>query len=55
MTNWLDLTMLLAASVGALAFSILTAYAALRACFALMRAPRRQAPVKTRPQVARIS
>jgi hypothetical protein len=55
MANLLDLSMLIAASVGALAFGILTAYAILRAGFALMRAPRRQAPVKTQPQVAQIS
>jgi hypothetical protein len=55
MANLLDLTMLIAASVGALAFGILTAYAILRTGFALMRAPRRQAPVKTRPQIAQIS
>jgi hypothetical protein len=55
MANLLDLSMLIAASVGALAFGILTAYAILRAGFALLRAPRRQAPVKTHPQVAQIS
>jgi hypothetical protein len=55
MANLLDLTMLIAASVGALAFGILVAYAILRAGFALMRAPRRRTPVKTRPQVAQIS
>jgi len=55
MANLLDLSMLIAASVGALAFGILTAYAILRIGFALMRTPRRPAPVKTQPQVAQIS
>ena len=55
MTSWLDLSMLIAASVGALAFGILAAYAILRVGFALMGAPRRQAPAKTRPQIAQLS
>jgi hypothetical protein len=55
MASLLDLSMLIAASVGALAFGILTAYAILRMGFALMRAPRRRAPVKTQPQVAQVS
>ena len=55
MANLLDLTMLILASLGALAFGILTAYGILRVGFALMRAPRRPALVKTQPQTARIS
>jgi hypothetical protein len=55
MANLLDLVMLVLASLGALAFGILTAYGILRAGFALMRAPRRPALLKTQPEVARIS
>ena len=55
MANLLDLAMLILASLGALAFGILTAYAILLVGFALMRVPRRPALVKTQPQAARIS
>jgi hypothetical protein len=55
MANLLDLSMLIAASAGALAFGILAAYAILRVGFALMHSPRRPAPLKTQPQAARIS
>ncbi len=48
----LDLTMLIAASAGSLAFGVLAAYGVFRAGFALMR-PQIQAPaVKPRPEVA---
>jgi len=46
--------MLILASLGALAFGILTAYAILRMGFALLRTPR-PALMKTQPQAARIS
>jgi hypothetical protein len=55
MANLLDFAMLILASVGALAFGILTAFALLRVVFALMRAPRRPALLKTQTQAARIS
>jgi hypothetical protein len=55
MANLLDLTMLILASFGALAFGILAAYAILRVGFALMRVPRRPALVKPQPQAARTS
>jgi hypothetical protein len=55
MANWLDLAMLILASLGALAFGILSAYAILRVTFALMRGPRRPALMKTQPQTARVS
>jgi hypothetical protein len=55
MAKFLDLAMLILASLGALAFGILTAFAILRVVFALMRAPRRPALVKAQPQAARIS
>jgi hypothetical protein len=55
MANLLDFAMLILASLGALAFGILTAFALLRVVFALMRAPQRPALLKTQTQVARIS
>jgi len=55
MANLLDLTMLILATLGALAFGILTAYAILRVGFALMRPQQRPALIKTQPQAARIS
>lgn len=54
MANLLDLAMLICASVGALAFGILAAYAVLRTGFALMR-PHERPAVKTEPQAARVS
>jgi hypothetical protein len=55
MANLLDLAMLVLASLGALAFGILTAFAMLREVFALMRGPRRPALLKTQPEAVRIS
>jgi len=55
MANILDLAMLICASVGAMAFGILAAYAILRASFALMRPQRHPAAVKTQPETARVS
>jgi hypothetical protein len=49
----LDLAMLFCASIGAMAFSILAAYAALRRSFALMRPQSKALPVKVHPQVTR--
>jgi hypothetical protein len=54
MTDVLSLVMLVAASIGAMAFGILTAYGILRAGFALMRPRERRVVVKTRPQAARV-
>jgi hypothetical protein len=53
MTDLLNLTMLIAASVGSMAFSILAAYGILRAGFALMRPQPRPAAVKPQPEAAR--
>jgi hypothetical protein len=53
--NLLDLAMLICASVGAMAFGILAAYAMLRAGFALMRPQRPPAVIKAQPQTARVS
>jgi hypothetical protein len=55
MANLLDMAMLILASVGALAFGILAAYAILRMGFALMRPSRRPALLKTQTQSARTS
>jgi uncharacterized protein (DUF2062 family) len=55
MASLLDLTMLICAAIGAMAFGILVAYAVLRAGFSLMRQRRRPAPVKAQPEAARIS
>jgi len=54
-TDLLDLAMLVCASLGALAFGILSAYAILRAGFALLRPQRPQPVVKPQPEAARIS
>jgi hypothetical protein len=55
MSSLLDFVMLICASLGAMAFGILAAYAILRVGFALMRGPKRPAPVKTQPETARVS
>ncbi len=52
MTDMLNLTMLICASVGSLAFGVLGAYGILRAGFALMRPQPRRAMMKARPEVA---
>ena len=55
MANLLDLAMLICASLGAMAFGILAAFAILRVGFALMRTQRHPAAVKAQPQAARVS
>jgi hypothetical protein len=55
MTDLLNLAMLVAASVGSMAFGVLAAYGILRTGFALMRQAPRQPAAKTRSQVARLS
>lgn len=54
MTDLLNLLMLACASVGAMAFGVLTAYALFRAAFALMRPYRREATVKASRQPANV-
>ncbi len=54
MGNWMDLAMLLCASAGSMAFSLLLAYAILRAGFAFMR-PQPRPLVKPQPEAARLS
>ena|ERR1035437_666893 len=53
MADLLNLAMLICASVGSMAFSILTAYGILRVGFALMRPQPRPAVLKVRPEAAR--
>jgi hypothetical protein len=55
MADLLNLTMLVAASAGSLAFGVLAAYGIFRAGFALMRPQQQAAQVKTRPEVAGVS
>jgi hypothetical protein len=55
MTDLLNLTMLICASAGSLAFGILAAYGVLRVGFALMRPKPRVVAVKVQPEAARAS
>jgi hypothetical protein len=55
MEDLLNLAMLICASVGAMAFGILTAYGILRAGFALMHPQTRPVAVKVRSEVAPVS
>ena len=50
-----DILMLICATLGAMAFGILAAYAALRMGVAFMRPRKTQAPVKAQTEAARIS
>jgi hypothetical protein len=52
MTDLLNLMMLILASIGAMAFSILAAYGILRAGFSLMRRQPRPAPVEPQTEAA---
>ncbi|MGA2349869.1 MAG: hypothetical protein ABSF70_05490 [Terracidiphilus sp.] len=54
MADVLNLMMLICASVGSIAFSILAAYGILRVSFALMRPQTRPASAKARQAVARV-
>lgn len=53
MADVLNLAMLIAASVGSLAFGILAAYGTLRVAFALMRPQPQRVAVKNQQEVAR--
>jgi len=55
MADTLNLAMLICASLGAMAFGILSAYAVLRVGFVLMRPRKKPAPVKAQTEAARIS
>ncbi len=52
MSDLLNLTMLIAASVGSLAFGVLAAYGIFRVGFALLRPQQEAHAVKPRPEVA---
>jgi hypothetical protein len=54
MTDLVNLLMLIAASLGSMAFGVLAAYGVLRAGFALMRSQQQGAVVKARTRVARV-
>lgn len=55
MANLLNFAMLVCAATGSMAFGILAAYALLRVGFAIIRPRQKAAPVKSQPQMARIS
>jgi hypothetical protein len=55
MADLLNLAMLICASIGSMAFSLLTAYGILRAGFGLMRPRQRPVVVKPQPEAARFS
>jgi hypothetical protein len=55
MADVLNLVMLVAASIGAMAFGILAAYGILRVGFALMRPREQRVVVKARAQAARVA
>jgi len=50
-----DLLMLIAATLGAMAFGILAAYAVLRMVFSVMRPRKVKAPMKAQTEAARTS
>ena len=54
MTDFVNTVMLIAASVGALAFGVLAAYGVLRVAFTLMRPQRRGGAVEAGVRVARV-
>jgi hypothetical protein len=54
MTDFLNLAMLICASIASMGFGILAAYWALRMVFALMRPQQRMATMKRQPEVARV-
>jgi hypothetical protein len=55
MADVLNLLMLICATLGAMAFGILAAYAVLRMVFAFMRPRKTQTPVKAQTEAARIT
>jgi hypothetical protein len=54
MSDLMNVTMLVCASIGSLAFGILSAYAVLRAGFALMRPQTKPLAIKASAEVARV-
>jgi hypothetical protein len=55
MDGVLNITMLIAASAGSLAFGVLAAYGIFRTGFALIRPQQQPAAVKPQPEVAEVS
>lgn len=55
MTDLVNMSMLICASLGSMAFGILAAYAILRTGFSLMARQPQRAAVKVRAQMARVS
>ena len=55
MADFLNLSMLICATLGAMAFGILAAYTVLRMVFAVLRPRKTLAPVKAQTEAARIS
>lgn len=54
MTDWMNVTMLVCAAVGSMAFGILVAYGILRAGFALMQPQKPPVAVKTHTAAVRV-
>jgi hypothetical protein len=54
MVDWLNFVMLVCASIGSVAFGILTAYGILRVGFWLIRPQSLPVAIKPRPQAARV-
>lgn len=52
MADAMNLTMLICATIGSMAFGVLTAYGIFRVGFAMMRPQTRTAPVESRPETA---
>ncbi len=55
MADFLNLSMLICATLGSMAFGILAAYASLRMVFSFMRPRKTLVPVKAQTEAARIS
>lgn len=54
MTDLVNFVMLVAASIGSMAFGVLAAYWVLRVGFSLMRPHRQEVAIKARASVARV-
>lgn len=54
MSDWMNVTMLICAAIGSMAFGILLAYGILRTGFALMQPRKRMATVKAGAETARV-
>jgi hypothetical protein len=54
MTDLVNFVMLVAASIGSMAFGVLAAYWVLRVGFSLMRPQRQEVAIKARASVARV-